>query len=120
MSHLSDAFLAKAQESLAGAASELINGRSDNTANRSYYAAFQAAVAALDLAGVQPPGGQAEWGHAIVQGRFAGLLIRQRKLYLSDLSDALHQLARLRELGDYRVNAVSATQASRAVTRARA
>src|SRR5205823_6359850 len=41
----------KALESLAGAESELANGRYNNAANRAYYACFQAAIAALQRAG---------------------------------------------------------------------
>ena len=42
-------FLEKAANSLAGAESELANGRHDNVANHCYYSCFQAAPA-------QPPG----------------------------------------------------------------
>jgi uncharacterized protein (UPF0332 family) len=65
-------FLSKAEESLAGAESELANGRYNNCANRCYYACFQAAVSALMRAGVRPSGRAAEWGHAFVQATFAG------------------------------------------------
>jgi uncharacterized protein (UPF0332 family) len=78
-------FLAKAQESLAGAESEFTNGRYNNCANRCYYACFQAAVAALSRAGIRPSGQGAEWGHAFVQARFAGELINRRKVYPSSL-----------------------------------
>jgi len=40
-------YLAKAEESLVGAASELAHGRYNNSVNRAYYACFQAAIAAL-------------------------------------------------------------------------
>jgi len=45
-SAISQVFLAKAEESLAGAESEFVNGRYNNCANRCYYASFQAAIAA--------------------------------------------------------------------------
>lgn len=48
-------YLEKAEESLAGARSELANGRNINCANRAYYACYQAAVHALMEAGIQPP-----------------------------------------------------------------
>jgi uncharacterized protein (UPF0332 family) len=41
------AFLAKAQESLASAEADFAAGRLNRCANRSHYACFQAAVAAL-------------------------------------------------------------------------
>lgn len=50
-------FLEKALESLAGAQSEFANGRFNNVANRCYYAAFQAAIVALQRAGLGPRGG---------------------------------------------------------------
>jgi uncharacterized protein (UPF0332 family) len=66
-------FLEKAIESLAGAESELANGRYDNCAHRCYYACFQAAIAAFQRAGVHARGGQ--WGHEFVQAEF----VRQRE-----------------------------------------
>jgi uncharacterized protein (UPF0332 family) len=47
-------YLDKARESLAGAESEYGNRRHHNCANRCYYVCFQAAIAALLLAGVRP------------------------------------------------------------------
>lgn len=58
-------FLAKAVECLAGAESEADAGRYNNTANRCYYASFQAAIAALLHEGVRPPGGGDEWGASL-------------------------------------------------------
>src|SRR5688500_17071878 len=52
MSEVSDAFLARAKESLAGAESEFGNERYNNVANRAYFACFHAAVAALALADI--------------------------------------------------------------------
>lgn len=120
MSDLSDALVAKAQESLAGAMSELANNRYNNVANRAYYACYQAAVAALDLAGIRPPGGKEEWGHGFVQAQFVGLLINRRKMYPADLRDALSQTMRMRVRADYQRAPVNEPQALRAVARARA
>ncbi len=120
MSETSDAFLSKARESLAGAASELTNGRYNNAANRSYYACFQAAIAALDLVGICPSGERGEWGHGFVQAQFVGQLINRRKVYPGELRDALIQTLRVRELADYRPTQVSERQATRAMGRARA
>jgi len=66
VSDLSDAFLVRARESLLGAESEFVNGRYNNVANRAYYACFQAAIAALVLADIRPPGGKADWSHQFV------------------------------------------------------
>lgn len=118
MSAIGDAFLAKARESLAGATSELINGRHNNVANRAYYACFQAAVVALDRAGVQPPGAREMWSHRFVQAEFPALLSR-RKVFPAELRDTLSTLLTLREMADYKLVDVSETQARRALARAR-
>ncbi len=120
MSATSDAFLSKARESLEGATSELVNGRYNNAANRSYYACFQAAIAALDLAGIRPSGERGAWSHTFVQSQFAGQLVNRRKVYPAELRDALTQTQAVREQADYRATRVSNTQATRAVSRARA
>lgn len=49
-------FLAKAEESLAGADSEFVNDRYNNCVNRCYYACFQAANLRAH-AGGHPPAG---------------------------------------------------------------
>jgi uncharacterized protein (UPF0332 family) len=108
-------FLAKAHECLAGALSELINSRYNNCANRSYYACFQAAIAGLLDAGIQPTGTQ--WGHDFVQAQFNGQLINRRKLYPTNLRNTLEQNYRLRETADYRHDHVGEVRAARAVRR---
>lgn len=112
-----DIFISKAQESLAGAESEFANGRYNNCANRSYYACFQAAIAALARAGISPSGA---WGHAFVQAQFVGQLINRRHVYSTDLRETLAQTMTVREQADYKLAPVSQTQAARAVARARA
>ena len=114
-----DLFLEKAEESLAGAESELANGRFDNCANRCYYACFQAAIWALIKAGMQPRSQPAHWGHDFVQAEFIGQLINRRKVYPTTIRDALERNYALRQAGDYKAEHVSETQASRAMRRAR-
>jgi uncharacterized protein (UPF0332 family) len=104
-------YLAKAEESLAGAESEHAAGRYNNCANRCYYAAFQAAIAALIRAGVAPRGTRTEWGHDFVQAEFARLIAR-RKLYSAEHRSTLTVLMNLREQADYRPNRVSVREAS--------
>lgn len=118
MSELADAFLTRAHESLAGAASEFANERYNNAANRSYYASFHAAIFALARADIRPPGDSAQWTHAMVQSQFAGTLINRRKAYPGGLQDTLLHLTRLRIAADYKRTPVTATQASRALRRA--
>src|SRR3954452_17401793 len=108
-------FWEKALENLDSAASELTNRRYNASANRAYYAVFQAAVVALMRSGIGPPGPQ--WGHAFVQARFAGQLVTKRKAYPSALRDTLPRLEELRVHADYETMHVS--QAQRALRRAR-
>jgi uncharacterized protein (UPF0332 family) len=115
-----EVYLRKAEDCLAGAASEYANGRFDNCANRAYYAGFQAAVAALLREGIRPSGQTARWGHDFVQARFVGDLINRRKLYPATIRDVLFRGMELRQTADYRAERVSAIQAFRQVARARA
>ena len=117
MSEAEQIFLAKAQESLAGAESEFSNARYNNTANRCYYACFQAAIAALTRAGLEARGGM--WGHSYVQSEFTGELVNRRKSYSSDLRDTLNQNLALRERADYRAQHITQTQALRCLRRSR-
>ena len=60
-----DVYLAKAEQCLAGAQLAVDHGHYNNAANRAYYAAFQAATAALAAAGVIPPTPR-YWSHDFV------------------------------------------------------
>ena len=113
-----DLFLVKAEESLAGAESEFVNGRYNNCANRAYYACFQAAIAALIRASIRPLG--AQWGHNFVQAAFNGRLINQRKLYPPTLRTTLTLNYALREKADYDPDQVTEIRAARAVSRTEA
>ena len=112
-------FLDKAQESLAGAQSEFVNGRYNNCANRCYYACFQAAIHALEQAGIQPASTAGRWGHDFVQTQFAGQLVNRRKRYPRELHEALVRNYGLRQAADYQRDLVSETQARRALRRTR-
>ncbi len=111
-------FLVKAEECLAGAESEFLNGRYNNCANRAYYACFQAAIAALVRASIRPRGGQ--WGHDFVQSAFSGRLINRRKLYPPTLRTTLIRNYALREKADYDPDQVTEIRAARAVSRTEA
>lgn len=119
MSDISDAFLVKARESLAGANSELINGRYNNVANRCYDSCFQAAVVALDRAGIRPVSTQEVWSHRFVQAQFSAR-IRRRKAFPAEHRATLSQLLSPREQADYKLHGVTKPQASRALSRAQA
>jgi uncharacterized protein (UPF0332 family) len=120
MSEVSDAFLTRAAESLAGAESEFDHARYNNAANREYFACFHAAIAALDLAGVRSPDGKREWTHAFVQAQFSGLLVNRRKRYSAEMRDTLNTARTLRERADYDTQPVGATQVARTLRRVRA
>ncbi|MHB8576201.1 MAG: HEPN domain-containing protein [Dehalococcoidia bacterium] len=112
-------FLDKAVESLAGAASEHNNGRYNNAANRAYYATFQAAVFALEDAGLASSGPRPSWSHEGVQALFARELITRRKVYPAEFRDILSRNYLLRQTADYARDIVSETQATRTLRRTR-
>lgn len=112
-------FLDKAQECIDGAASEFGNRRYNNCANRCYYACFQAAIAALEGAGIQTTTRNGQWGHDYVQAQFAGQLIGRRKLYAAHFRTTLERAYKLRATADYDGHdRVSQTQAERGLARA--
>ena len=116
MSDTGRRFLAKATENLAAAESEFTTGRYNSCANRCYYACFQAAIAALDDAGVLLSDRR---GHDQVQARFAGDLVNRRHLYAPELRDVLPILFSLRQQADYEPEPVTLKHAERAVRRMR-
>jgi uncharacterized protein (UPF0332 family) len=106
-------FIIKALECLAGAESELANGRYNNCANRCYYACFQAAIDALEREGIRPSG--ATWSHAFVPSQFDGLLVNRRKRYGAELRGILSRTSSLRRSADYDEEPVSRAEAQRAL-----
>jgi len=118
MIELGDAFLVKAQENLAAAASELSAGRYNSSANRTYYAAFHAAICALAHVGIRPPGREGYWGHDFVQAQFSGQLINRRKLYPASLRSVLTDTHQLRQTADYNAEPVDEVRARRALRKA--
>jgi uncharacterized protein (UPF0332 family) len=110
-------FLERAIESLLGAESELGRRRFNHAANRAYFACFQAAIAALQRAGIRAQGG--EWSHQFVRSQFDGILVYRRKLYPSELRGVLATNAELRVSSDYRETPVSQAEVSIAVRRCR-
>src|SRR5262249_31139184 len=102
--------------SLRGARLEYDAGLFNNSANRSYYACFQAAIYALQMEGFQAARGT--WGHEFVQAQFNGLLINRRHIYPAGLRSTLVDNLQLRAKGDYDGNPVPQADASRALRRA--
>lgn len=118
MTSVESGFLIKARQSLIGAQSEIASGRYDNGANRAYYACFQAAIAALEWAGMRPPGRSDMWSHTYVQSAFVGILINRRKKFPAPLRGVLAKNQAIRDAADYQSDSVSPIQAIRAVERA--
>ena len=110
--------MAKAQETLRAA--EVCFGETlyNSTANRAYYAMFQAAVVALERAGIQPKG--EGWSHEGLRGVFSRELIQQRKLYRKELATFLSDGLWIRNRADYEDKAISEPQANRMLRWARA
>ena len=90
-------FLQKAEENLHIARVAFDQTAYNASVNRSYYASFQAAVAALATEGLKKKGHPHDW----VQAQFSGVLIRQRKIYSSALKSYLVDMLEQRENADY-------------------
>ena len=114
------AYLTKAHQNLAVADLALESGHYDACSSRAYYAAFQAAVAALWTEGIRPPREQNRTlSHKAVQAERSGRLIHRRKLYPPELRRSLQLLYEVRLDADYQTEPVSERVARRAVLRAR-
>jgi uncharacterized protein (UPF0332 family) len=115
-----DAFLLKAQESLASAENDFTARRYNSCANRCYYACFQTAIAALLQAGFRSSTKGEQWSHTFVHGTFVGQLINRQKRYSAALRGTLALLVDIRQTADYRTLAVTQREASRALRLTRA
>jgi len=100
-------YLTKAVESLTSAEIDFAAARYNSCANRAYYACFQAAVAALLVAGIRPASPRGEWSHEFVQSQFNGLLIIRRKVYPAALRRVLRDTMAVRDKADYTPASVS-------------
>jgi uncharacterized protein (UPF0332 family) len=113
MDDAAEVYIAKAEESLEGAESELGNHRYNNCANRCYDACFQAAIYAVVQAGAVSAD-RDQWRHEFVQGQFVGQLINRRHLYPPELRDVLSRNLLARQRADYENRQISQTEARRA------
>jgi uncharacterized protein (UPF0332 family) len=95
-----------------------VNGHHDSSVSRAYYAAFQAAIVALEAAGIENR--DEVWSHAGLQDTFARELIHRRKLYPADFARYLHDLLERRIRSDYRAEDMPAPTAARCLSKARA
>jgi uncharacterized protein (UPF0332 family) len=107
--------LIKAREFLQAAELCLERGYYNTTANRSYYAMFHAAAAALETAGL----GQEAWSHGGLQSTFSVELTKRRKVHHNHLAKYLYDSHRLRLQADYAQENVSRRQAQQTLNWAR-
>jgi len=112
-----EAFLRKARESLASAEADQRAGRFNSAANRAYYGAFQAAIAALIAHGILRRGRY--WEHRFVMSEFSGTLVARRKAVSPKLGGKLELLMTTRLVADYNPDGVSRRAAERSVREAR-
>jgi len=96
-------FLEKAKENLKIAQISFANECYNACANRAYYAAFQAAIAALSDKGIS----KGKFEHKWVQAEFNGKLIKRQKLYPGRLKSYLMEMQFLRNTADYDCEPVS-------------
>jgi len=101
-------FLTKAEENLTAAQVCFENGLYNACANRAYYAALHAAVAALAHRGIK----RDKIDHGQVQADFSGELIKRRKVYPAKFKSYLSDMQLVRNQADY-----AAKQISRKVAR---
>ncbi|MBI4596600.1 MAG: HEPN domain-containing protein [Candidatus Tectomicrobia bacterium] len=83
----------------------------NSSANRSYYAMFQAAEVALSKAGFA----REEWSHAGLQAAFAGELTKRRKVYTPLMAQHLYSALELRLIADYRTRTINEKEARSAL-----
>ncbi len=108
-------FLAKARENLKAAEVLFENHLYNASANRAYYAAFHAAIAALADVGITMD----QISHEAVQSNFVVELTQRRKIYPSHLRSYLVDLQSVRDDADYKLKAVSQKVAFRQFRKAK-
>jgi len=108
-------FTSKAKENLAAAQLLFDHGLYNASANRAYYAAFQAALVALARAKVLD---QSRVSHETAQGKFAAELIHRRKIYPSHLKSYLMELQGVRDDADYKLSSISKKEAAKQLRKA--
>lgn len=109
-------FLAKAEENLDIAIVALERERYNAATNRAYYAAFQAAVAALAAENVKPQGHRIP--HDWLQAQFSGILIHRRKLYPAHFASYLPKMQELRDTADYKDISINKSAATAQIKKA--
>ena len=107
-----EVFLAKADECLRVAASSRDTKDTNCAANRAYYAAYLAELAALQNISPLPLPATGGWRHSTVVGAFNGRLVRRRGLFDPQIIADVAQLESLRVKADYKADHVTALEAN--------
>lgn len=98
---------AKAQENIKSAELSFEGECYNASVNRSYYAAIQAAAAAIFHAGLS-----VEIDHRKIKSVFSTTLVNARKFYPSQMKDQLSRFQHLRNVADYEIVSVSKNKAA--------
>jgi len=101
-------FFNKAKENFAATQICFDNGLYNACANRAYYAALHAAIAALAHKGIR----RDKIDHAQVRADFSGELIKRQKIYPAKLKSYLYDMQLARNQADYSGGSVSRKAAS--------
>ena len=107
-------FFEKAKNNLAVAQICFDIGFYDDCANRAYYGAFHAAIAALLDQGIE----KGKFDHKWVQAEFNHRLIKGKKLYPGKFKSYLMKMQTVRDEADYSHNNVSKTKAQQQIRKA--
>ncbi|RLC12559.1 MAG: hypothetical protein DRI57_17585 [Deltaproteobacteria bacterium] len=107
-------FLDKAKENLKIARMSFDAGCHNACANRAYYAAFQAAIAALAAHGSTKGKNDHKW----VQSEFNRRLVRRQKIYPAKLKTYLFEMQPVRNIADYSKDNVSKEVARKQLSQA--
>ncbi len=106
-------FLAKAEENLTAAQVCFDNGLYNACANRTYYAALHAAIAALAHIGIK----RDKIDHGQVQADFSNELINRRKVYPAKMKSYLPDMQIVRNKADYSGDNITQQRAGRWLVR---
>jgi uncharacterized protein (UPF0332 family) len=108
-------FFNKAKAVLNAAQMCFDNGFYDSCANRAYYAALQAAIAALADIGAK----RAKADHKQIQADFSEKLIKRQKVYPAGLKSYLMDMQGVRNQADYTHESISRNSAFRQIAKAK-
>ena len=108
-------FLNKAKENLKAAQNCFDKSFYNASVNRAYYAAFQAAIAALADKGITSGKNDHKW----IQATFSHKLIKREKIYPNRLTSYLMEMQVFRNQADYTKRQISKKVASRQLGKAK-